>query len=104
MIERFQRFKQPTTVDEAVQILISDLDPQDMSAIAQMDNEQFEVLCDRLVPHLQHDFRLWSGNDALLVACFQQVSYNTSTDPMRIIMDRMRSWLQAHEGVVIIEG
>ena len=102
MIERFQRFKQPTTVDEAVHILIADLDPQQMSTIAQMDDHQFETLCDRLVPHLQHDFRLWSGNDELLVACFQAVDYNTSTDPMRIIMDRMRSVLQINEGVIII--
>jgi hypothetical protein len=101
MIDRFQRFKQPKTVDEAVDVLISDLSTQQMAAMADMSDVQFDLLCEQLVPHLQHDFRLWSGNDQLLVSCFESVRFNTSTDPMRIIMDRMRSRLRADNGVFI---
>lgn len=103
MIDRVKRFKQPATVDEAANILISDLNPQQMTAIADLSDDDFDRLCDELVPYLQYDFRLWNGNDALLVSCFEQVDFNTSTDPMRIIMERMRILLQSHQGMVIIE-
>jgi hypothetical protein len=88
MIDRFQRFQQPKTVDEAVDVLISDLNTQQMATMAEMSDVQFDLLCEQLIPHLQHDFRLWSGNERLLISCFETVRYNTSTDPMRIIMDR----------------
>lgn len=101
MIDRFRRFRQPKTVDEAVDVLISDLTTQQMAAMADMSDVQFDLLCEQLVPHLQHDFQLWSGNEQLLIACFESVRFNTSTDPMRIIMDRMRSRLRADNGVFI---
>lgn len=101
MIDRFQRFKQPKTVDEAVDVLISDLTTQQMAAMAEMSDLQFDLLCEQLVPYLQHDFRLWDGNEQLLVSCFESVGFNTSTDPMRIIMDHMRSRLRADNGVFV---
>lgn len=103
MIDRFRRFTQPATVDEAVQLLISDLNPQQMAAVADLGDDEFDRLCRRLVPHLQYDFRLWNGNDALLLSCFEQVDFNTGTDPMRIIMDRMRALLQSHQDVIIVD-
>ena len=103
MIDRFQRFRQPKTVDEAVDVLISDLTTQQMAAMADMSDVQFDLLCEQLVPHLQHDFRLWSGNELLLVSCFEAVRFDTSTDPMRIIMDRMRSRLKANNGLFVAD-
>lgn len=103
MIDRFQRFKQPKTVDEAVDVLISDLTTQQMAAMAEMSDVQFDLLCEQLVPHLQHDFGLWSGNEHLLISCFEAVRFNTSTDPMRIIMDRMRARLKADNGVFVAD-
>jgi hypothetical protein len=101
MIDRFQRFKQPKTVDEAVDVLISDLTTQQMAAMADMSDVQFDLLCEQLIPHLQHDFQLWSGNENLLISCFETARFDTSTDPMRIIMDRMRSRLRTYDGVLI---
>ncbi|MBI5897412.1 MAG: hypothetical protein HZB24_15850 [Desulfobacterales bacterium] len=103
MIDRFQRFRQPKTVDEAVDVLVSDLTTQQMAAMADMSDVQFDLLCEQLVPHLQHDFQLWSGNDRLLFSCFETVRFNTITDPMRIIMDRMRSRLRSENGVLIAD-
>ena len=103
MIDRFRRFRQPKTVDEAVDVLISDLTTQQMAAMADMSDVQFDLLCEQLVPHLQHDFQLWSGNEQLLIACFESVRFNTSTDPMRIIMERMRSRLRSANGVLIMD-
>lgn len=101
MIDRFRRFKLPTTVDEAVDVLISDLTTQQMSAMGRMTDAEFDLLCRQLVPHLQHDFRLWTGNDKLLYDCFETVDNDTSTDPMRIILERMRERLTSHQGVFI---
>ena len=101
MIDRSKRFKLPTTVEEAVDVLISDLTTQQMSTMGLMSDEEFDLLCRQLVPHLQHDFRLWTGNDRLLLDCFETVDNDTSTDPMRIIMERMRERLSSDQGVFI---
>ena len=101
MIDRFRRYKLPSTVNEAVEVLISDLTTQQMAAMGHMTDEEFDLLCRQLVPHLQHDFRLWAGNDRLLMDCFHTVDNDTGTDPMRIIMDRMRERLTSDHGVII---
>lgn len=101
MIDRYPRYKLPETVGEAVNLLMSDLTTQQMAAMGEMNNKEFDRLCNQLVPHLQHDLRLWDGNDRLLVSCFDRVDNDTSTDPMRIIMDEMRSRLQSLNDMVI---
>lgn len=101
MIDRFQRFRQPRTVDEAVDVLISDLTTQQMAAMGSLSDEAFDQLCEQLAPYLQDDFRLWSGNDELLSDCFENADSQTETDPMRIIMRRMRLRLQDDVGLYI---
>ena len=101
MISRFQKYNLPATVDEAVDILISDMTTQQMAAMGEMDDQSYDRLCSQLVPHLQHDFRLWAGNDRLLISCFETVETDTSTDPMRIIMDRLRMRIQSLSDIII---
>lgn len=100
MFNRFSKYKLPTTVDEAAEILISDLTTQQMTAIAEIDEQEFDLLYDQLVPYLQHDFRLWKGNDSLLHDCFRNMD-KTTTDPMRIILDCMRAKLRIINDVII---
>jgi len=97
MIDRYPDYFLPSTVDEAVNILVSDLTTQQMAAMGQMSDEAFDRLCGELVPHLQHDFRLWAGNERLLNSCFENADNLTSTDPMRIIMEALRSRMQSLE-------
>jgi hypothetical protein len=101
MIDRYPKYPLPGTVDEAAEVLISDLTIQQMTAMAQMNDQEFDHLCDQLVPHLQHDFRLWTGNERLLCDCFEHTGNNDSTDPMRIIMDCLRSKLRMLNDVII---
>lgn len=101
MIDRYPKYTLPVTVDEAAEVLISDLTTQQMTAMAQMDDQEFDILCDQLVPHLQHDFRLWTGNERLLSSCFESTENDSNTDPMRIIMNCMRSKLQMLNDVII---
>ena len=101
MIDRAQRYRLPATVEEAVDVLVSDLTTQQMAAMGDMSDMEFNRLCDKLVPHLQHDFRLWTGNDRLLLSCFETADNDTSTDPMRIIMDHMRMRIQSLSDTII---
>ncbi len=102
MIERFKRYTMPRTVDQAVDILISDLSTQQMYDVSCMTDGEFDQMCTALVPYLQHDFHLWSGNDDLLMDALDSVADAVGTDPMRIIMDRLRDRLCANIGVVIV--
>jgi hypothetical protein len=101
MIDRYPTYKLPATVEEAVDVLFSDLNTQQMAAMGEMTDKEFDRLCSQLVPHLQHDFRLWAGNDRLLISCFEVVDNDTSTDPMRIIMDALRERIKSLNGAII---
>jgi hypothetical protein len=101
MFNRLPKFTMPATVDEAAELLISDLTTQQMTAMAEMSDQAFDQLCDQLVPYLQHDFRLWTGNERLLIDCLAGADNHASTDPMRIIMECMRSKLQMVNDVII---
>ena len=102
MIERYPDYYLPSTVDEAVNILISDLTTQQMSAMGKMTDDEFDRLCSELVPHLQHDFRLWEGNERLLSSCFERKTESfATTDPMRIIMESLRSRLRSLDDIFI---
>lgn len=102
MIDRFERFSLPKTVDEAVDVLVSDLTTQQMDTMGQMTDEQFDAMCCQLMPHLDHDFRLWSGNDQLLMDCLESLDDATGADPRRVIMDRMRERLKTDHVIYIV--
>lgn len=101
MIDRFKRFDLPQTVDQAVDILLSDLTTQQIFDMGRMSDDDFDRLCKKVIPYLQHDFRLWDGNDALLMDALNSVGNATGTDPMRVIMDHLRERLTEDIGVVI---
>lgn len=101
MIDRFKRFDMPQTVDQAVDVLLSDLTTQQMFDMSRMADNEFDQLCKTLVPYLQHDFRLWDGNDALLMDALNSVKNPAGADPMRIIMNHLRERLTEDIGVVI---
>jgi len=101
MIDRYPDYFLPSTVEEAVNILVSDLTTQQMAAMGDMTDAEFDQLCEQLVPHLQHDFRLWEGNERLLNSCFENADNLISTDPMRIIMEAMRLRIQSLDDIFI---
>ncbi len=101
MIDRYPDYYLPSTVEEAVNILVSDLTTQQMAAMGKMTDVEFDRLCGELVPHLQHDFRLWAGNERLLNSCLERCDELTTTDPMRIIMESLRSRIQSLDDIII---
>ena len=101
MIPRSPSYKLPKTVDEAANLLISDLSTQQMAMMGRINDQDFDTLCDILIPYIQDDFRIWSGNEQLLMSCFSG-DHSTSTDPMRIIMERVREKLQTQSDMILV--
>lgn len=59
----------PTTVDEAIERLINVLSLKDRTLIANMAEIELDDLNLRLGQYIRNNFRLWTGNDALINSC-----------------------------------
>jgi hypothetical protein len=100
MIEKNNDRKSPQTVEEAAQLLLSDLLIQHLHALSQMSKSEFEELCDHVTPYLVDEFQLWQGNDALLNSC---LSYDAKeSDPARIILKKVKEILCDFHGFLVI--
>lgn len=95
------RYRLPANVDEAAEILISDMLIQHLQALSQMADSDFELLCEKVAPYLIEEFRLWQGNDELLASCCRHISDDIH-DPARIILNRVKQMLQNFHGFVVI--
>ncbi len=91
----------PGNVDEAAELLISDLLTQHLQTLSHMTDEQFELLCENIAPYLLEEFQIWEGNDQLLGSCFLQ-DHENQTDPARIILGRVKKKLQDFHGFLVI--
>ena len=95
MYEKPNRHSLPRTVDEVADLLISDLPPQEMATLSGMTEKDFVRLYDSVANYVLDEFKVWTGNDALLESCMDEVSEEThATDPAMIILRRM--WQKLH--------
>lgn len=101
MFTKKPRYRLPNSVDEAAELLISDMLIQHLQALSQMTDGDFELLCEKVTPFLIEEFRLWQGNDELLGSCCEQIDGDVH-DPARIILNRVKQKLQNFHGIVII--
>lgn len=93
----------PKTVDEVADLLISDLPPQEMETLSHMGEDEFLQLYDSVANYLLEEFRVWTGNDALLASCMQRVTpTHQVTDPAMIILRRVWQKLAEFPEIVII--
>lgn len=83
--------RMPKTVDEAAEILISDLLIQHLQTLSQMDDEDFDLLCEKVTPYLLEEFKLWEGNNHLLESCLK--ADKGGNDPARIILKTVKDKL-----------
>jgi hypothetical protein len=100
MMERNIDRQAPQTVEEAAQLLLSDLLIQHLQTLSQMSPGEFEELCDSVTPYLIDEFRLWQGNDALLNSCLAQDA--SDDDPARIILKKVKDILCDFHGFLVI--
>jgi DNA topoisomerase IB len=93
----------PKTIDQAADLLISDLLTDHIEAMASLSDEEFESLYQGVAPFLIDEFRLWSGNDSLLAACMEACQASGEVpDPVRIILKRVVERIGDTEGIIII--
>ncbi len=100
MIEKKERYRKPNTVNEAAELLLSDLLIQHLQALSRMNEKEFNSLCDHVTPYLLEEFQVWQGNDALLSSCYEQC--DTVQDPARIILNRVKEMLKNFSGFLVI--
>ncbi|MCP4748519.1 MAG: hypothetical protein GY874_20655 [Desulfobacteraceae bacterium] len=101
MYEKSTHYRMPSNVEEAAELLISDLLMQHLLALSVMTDDQFDTLCDKVTPYLIDEFRLWQGNDSLLASCFSKNS-SKNQDPARIILEQVKKILKNFHGFVVI--
>lgn len=93
----------PRTVDEVADLLISDLPPTEMATLSNMDEGEFLHLYNSVANYLLDEFKIWTGNSALLASCMERVDTgNRATDPAMIILRRVWQKLAEFPEVVII--
>ena len=103
MFEKKKRYTTPRTLDEAADLLIADLPPEYQDLLTKMSEEDFNRLYDSVGGYILDDFKLWLGNEALLVSCYRESGESEDTsDPARIILNRVREKLQEAAGLVIV--
>lgn len=91
--------RMPGTVEEAAELLISDLLIQHLQALSEMNDDEFDLLCEKVTPYLIDEFRLWQGNDSLLESCLKT---SDTGDPARIILNRVKHILKDFHGFLLI--
>ncbi len=91
----------PKSVNEAAELLLSDLLMQHLQTLSNMTEEDFDLLCERVTPYLIEEFKLWEGNDDLLNSCFAKTD-TEETDPARIILNRVKQMLSDFHGFLVI--
>ena len=86
----------PSTIDEAVSVLLSDLRLIDRTRMGSMTTEELNIINKVVGLQIAKDFRLWSGNDLLLHACLEAIedSDGEDTDPTMVIIHAMWEKLQ----------
>ena len=86
----------PSTIDEAVSILLADLRLLDRTRLGSMTTEDLNLI-NKVVGHqITRDFRLWSGNGLLLHACLNAMedTGKEDADPTLAIIHSMWKKLQ----------
>ena len=103
MYEKPNRPVLPRTVDEVANLLIADLPPKEMVTLSSMDESDFLRLYDSVAQYVIDEFKIWTGNDDLLVSCFASVSESEdATDPAMVILKRVWQKLNDFPEILII--
>ena len=93
----------PTTIDEAAELLISDLSANHQEVLSKLDDEDFDQFYESVAKFVLDDFDLWSGNDALLRSCYRtDRNVDSEAGPVKILLNRVREMLQETSRIVII--
>lgn len=101
MFNKKAQYRLPKSVDEAAELLLSDLLLQHLQTLVQMSEDDYDRLCDKLAPYLLEEFRIWQGNNDLLESCYSYCGDET-VDPTRIILNRIKKMIRDFDGFLVI--
>jgi hypothetical protein len=101
MIDKKERCRKPRTVNEAAELLISDLLIQHLHSLSCLTEKEFTSLCEQVTPYMNEEFQIWQGNDDLLESCYRQEVDNFD-NPARIILNRVKEMLSNFNGLLVI--
>lgn len=101
MIKKKEPSRKPRTVNEAAELLLSDLLIQHLRTLSCMTEKEFNLLCDQVTPYLNEEFQIWQGNDDLLESCYRNSSEDFD-NPARVILDRVKDLLNNFSGFLVI--
>jgi len=103
MSPKTERFNLPETVEEAVDLLISDLLAAHIETFSSLSAQQFDRLYNLVSPFILSEFKLWAGNDKLLNDCMAQIKdTDANCDPAGLILRKTKARLDETMGVLII--
>ena len=103
MYAKKQRHQFPKTVDEAAELLINDIPIDQRNILMKMEEEEFLGFYSTVAEYIIEDFKIWTGNEALLNSCFDWVGLDEEEiDPAMIILKRVREKLHDTDGIIII--
>ena len=98
-----ERFSLPESVDEAVELLISDLRADHIEALSTLSERQFARLYRLVSPFILTEFKVWSGNNQLLNSCMDAIKdTDANCDPAGLILRKTKARLNETVGVLII--
>jgi hypothetical protein len=101
MYDKKDNDRMPENVDEAADILLSDLLMQHLRTLSRMSEENFDILCEKITPYLLDEFKLWQGNNLLLESCLLRTS-DPNEDPARAILKSLKNKLRNFNGLMFI--
>ena len=86
----------PSTIDDAVSILLADLRLLDRTRLGSMTTEELNIINKVVGLQITRDFRIWSGNELLLHACLEAMegTDKEDADPSMAIIRAMWEKLQ----------
>lgn len=79
----------PQTVDQAVDLLLTELNDEDKAAIRAMSKSDLIDLHFSLGMHIRNAFGLWQGNEALLRSCRGAGGYIHPDDAGMVIIEAL---------------
>lgn len=91
----------PRDVNEAARLLLSDLLNLHLKTLSMLSDQDFNQLCDRLVPLINEEYQLCQGNMALLESCIE-MSDKDDVVPAQVILVRMMQLIRNGPGLLII--
>jgi hypothetical protein len=103
MYEKKSKASVPCSVDEVADLLMSDLLMTDLDTLAKLSEKEFYQLYSAVAGYILEEFKVWTGNEALLNSCLDKAeSTDQYFDPALIILRQVRRKIMDPSGVMII--